>query len=271
MVQFRVRAESLSEVAGHLGSVIATFDGNLAAVESQVNGVLPNWEGDDQESFAENWKAFVAMSDAVRMSLVALQNGLISASGGYDATELGLGRSMNQGRPGVVALRKGTAANSAIVATGEERAEDMAEFFGRDYAGDREKEQFGAGAVRGRDGRYYGGGQEDTDDDGDSDAIGTGPFLSSESVEELDGEDSDRDQGFEGRDEGLIEQRKEADVDQGEEITDVATPDAPVRSAEIHATPPDASVHLGTLDGDVHLLEAQAVGVDAAPHDGERD
>lgn len=154
MVQFRVRAESLTEVAGHLGSVIATFDGNLAAVESQVNGVLPNWEGDDQESFAENWKAFVAMSDAVRMSLVALQNGLISASGGYDATEMGVGRSMNQGRPGVVALRKGTAANSAIVATGEERAEDMAEFFGRDYAGDREKEQFGAGAVRGRDGRY---------------------------------------------------------------------------------------------------------------------
>jgi uncharacterized protein YukE len=216
MVQFRVRAESLTEVAGHLGSVIATFDGNLAAVESQVNGVLPNWKGDDQESFQENWKAFVAMSDAVRMSLVALQNGLISASSGYDTTEMGVRRSLAQGRHGVVAVRRSTGAQGAVVAAGEERAEDMAEFFGRDYAGDREKERFGAGAVRARNGRWVGGGSEDTDGDGDSDAIGTGPYLSSGSVEELYG-DAEDEQGREGRDADPSERRDGGDEGRGPE------------------------------------------------------
>lgn len=187
MVQFSVRAESLMEVAGHLGSVIATFDGNVAAVEAQVSGVLPNWKGDDQESFQENWKAFVSMSDAVRMSLVALQSGLMSASAGYDSTEMGVRRTLNQARPGTLAIRKATAAYGKVIAVGEARAEDMAEYFGRDYAGDREKERFGAGAVRGRDGRWTGGGNEDTDGDGDADGIGTGPYLSQASVDELNG------------------------------------------------------------------------------------
>ncbi|MBF0817014.1 WXG100 family type VII secretion target [Microbacterium paludicola] len=218
MVQFRVRAESLSEVAGHLGSVIATFDGNLAAVESQVSGVLPTWKGDDQESFQENWKTFVAMADAVRMSLVALQGGLLAASGSYDATEAGVGRTMNQARPGTVAIRKYNAAYEKIIAAGEQRAEDMAEFFGRDYAGDREKEQFGGGAVRGRNGRWTGGGSEDTDGDGDSDGIGTGPYLSQASVDELngvpgaDGGEPDGDKG-DGKDDGDRDGRDRDDRD----------------------------------------------------------
>ncbi|WP_345751895.1 WXG100 family type VII secretion target [Microbacterium rhizophilus] len=187
MVQFRVRAESLTEVAAHLGSVIATFDGNLAAVESQVNGVLPTWKGDDQESFAEHWKAFTAMADAVRMSLTALQGGLMAASAGYDTTEAGVSRGFATARPTVSAVRRYSAAHGRAVGAGEARAEDMAEFFGRDYAGDREREQFGGGAVRAGAGRYSGGGTEDTDGDGDSDGIGAGPFLLQDSVDELNG------------------------------------------------------------------------------------
>ena len=187
MVQFRVRAESLMEVAGNLGSVIAAFDGNIAAVDSQISGVLPNWKGMDQELFQENWKAFVAMSDAVRLSLSGLQNGLMSASAGYDSTEAGVHRSMNQTRPNVVALRKGVTSYGNVVQGGEQRAEDMAEFFGRDYAGDSEDERFGGGALGRAGGRYTGGGTKDTDDDGDGDGIGRGPFLMQDSIDELNG------------------------------------------------------------------------------------
>jgi len=55
----------------------------------------------------------------------------------------------------------------------------MAEFFGGDYAGDDEVEQFGGGAVGrpGAAGSTKGPADGDTDGDGDDDSIGTGPFL----------------------------------------------------------------------------------------------
>lgn len=214
MVQFRVRAESLAEVAGLLGSVIATFDGNISSVDSQVQNALQNWKGDDAESFRQNWSRFVALSEQVRLSLTGLQNGLISAGVSYDTTESGLRQGMAQTVPSVQGLRKHAVQFEEGVARGEARAEDMAEFFGRDYAGDDEVERFGGGALGGSKGRYTGGGSGDTDGDGDDDSIGTTPFLSDESVEELHGDDSELEAGFVETEDGVV-QKPEDDVDAG--------------------------------------------------------
>lgn len=203
MVQFFVRTESLIEVAGQLGSAIALFDGNMAAVESQVNGAHPSWRGDDEESFFQNWKTFTGLADAVRLSLSGLQLGLMAAASGYDTTELGIRKGMNAARPNILAIRKYAKAYSKVIRYGESRAEDMAEFFGRDYAGDKEKERFGGGAVRGAGGRYTGGGNKDTDHDGDKDGISSGPFLSQASVDELNGVE-----GADGGEKGPLTQKE---------------------------------------------------------------
>lgn len=215
MVHFFVRTESLVEVAGQLGSAIAVFDGNMSAVESQVSGAHSSWRGDDEESFYENWRTFTGLAASVRFALTALQMGLMAAASGYDSTELGIRKGMNVARPNVLAIRKYAKAYSKVVRYGEARAEDMAEFFGRDYAGDREQERFGGGAVRGAGGRYSGGGNKDTDGDGDGDGISSGPFLSQASVDELNGVE-----GADGGEKGPLTQKEPevlmADADNGD-------------------------------------------------------
>jgi len=205
MVQFRVRAESLTEVAALLGNVVATFDGNVSAVNSQVQNTLNGWKGDDAESFRANWQTFMSLSESVRLALTGLQGGLVSAAAGYDTTEGGVRRSMTGNIAGVSAIRKNAVQFEAGVARGEARAEDMAEFFGRDYAGDDEVERFG-GAVTARGAAGKNGSVRDTDGDGDDDSIGKGPFLSAASIDALYGEEA-ADAGFAENDEGILEQR----------------------------------------------------------------
>ncbi|WP_221584808.1 WXG100 family type VII secretion target [Microbacterium sp. G2-8] len=259
MVQFRVRATSLNEVAGLLGNVLATFDGNVAAVDSTVRSTLSTWKGDDATELEANWQSFVTLSETVRMSLTNLQTGLIGASQGYTTTEGGVRQSMAQTTPSVQALRKHAVKFEEGVATGEARAEDMAEFFGRDYAGDGETEKFGGGAVRGPGGRYTGGGAGDTDGDGDDDSIGTGPFLSNESIEELGDATESEEAGFVHDDEGRIEQSPdaeggappEAEAPEAEDgpQTDADAPQAEVpgdgESPQVEADVPEAEVSDG--------------------------
>ncbi|QAY73145.1 hypothetical protein ET445_07075 [Agromyces protaetiae] len=188
MVAFRVRADALSEVAALLGTVLSTFDANLSTVDAQVKRTVDvTWKGDDAESFAEGWATFVTTAGFVRQSLAALQSGLMAADGSYTQNESGVQRSFD-GRVGAVsAVRANSGKLGTRVERGEERAEDMAEFFGRDYAGDDEVEQFGGGALGARKGtgRATGGGAGDSDGDGDDDSIGEGVFRLGEDGEPM--------------------------------------------------------------------------------------
>jgi uncharacterized protein YukE len=179
MVFFKVRAESLSEVAALIGNVIVTFDANLASADSVVSRMAgTTWVGDDAEKFSEDWASFVTMASQVRLALTGLQQGLIAADGSYTRTETGIGTGFRQRQQGLVSVRSASGNLSTRVAKGEDKAEDMAEFFGRDYAGDDEVEQFGGGALgpRKTSGQATGGGSGDTDGDGDDDSIGKGVF-----------------------------------------------------------------------------------------------
>jgi WXG100 family type VII secretion target len=179
MVYFKVRADSLSDVAGRIGTVIATFDANLAGVSSTVTSMAQTtWRGLDADKFAEEWANFETQAALVRQALATLQMKLISADGSYTRTEGGVKSSFNGAAPTVAAVKKASSPLSTRVASGEEKAEDMAEFFGRDYAGDDEVEQFGGGMVgrRGGGGQATGGGPGDSDGDGDDDQIGNGVF-----------------------------------------------------------------------------------------------
>ncbi len=178
MVYFKVRADSLSEVATLIGNVVATFDSNLASADQVVTRMAgTTWIGEDAEKFGENWDTFMALAGQVRLALTGLQAGLISADGSYTRTEAGVGGSFRGGRQGLVSMKNATGGLGKRIASGEEKAEDMAEFFGRDYAGDDEVERFGGGALGARKtGQASGGGSGDTDGDGDDDSIGTGVF-----------------------------------------------------------------------------------------------
>jgi hypothetical protein len=179
MVAFKVRAAALSEVAALLGTVISTFDTNLSTVDAAVKRTVDvSWKGEDADSFNEGWTTFMTTAGFVRQSLAALQMGLISADGSYTQNETGVQRSFTGRAHSVAAIRSSSGSLGARVARGEERAEDMAEFFGRDYAGDDEVEQFGGMVSRASAGATTKGPADgDTDGDGDDDSIGTGPFL----------------------------------------------------------------------------------------------
>lgn len=290
MVQFRVRAESLAEVAGLLGSVIATFDGHVSGSDAQVQNALQNWKGADADSFQQNWTRFVALSEQVRLALTGLQGGLVAAGAGYDTTEAGLRKAMTQTIPTMQGLRKHAVQFEEGVARGEARAEDMAEFFGRDYAGDDEVERFGGGAVTGSKGRYSGGGAGDTDGDGDDDGIGTTPFLSDESVEELTGDDASGD-GFIETEDGIVQAPDDvtdgaapadgaaadgaAPADGGSaESADGTAPDAHatvVESLPAEAPPaPDSSIHEARIEATPAAFEPQPLGEAAYAADDMR-
>jgi len=178
MVYFKVRSDSLSEVAALIGNVVMTFDSNLASADQVVARMAgTTWVGEDAEKFGENWDTFMTFAGQVRLALTALQQGLIAADGTYTQTESGVGGSFRGRQQGLVAMRNAAGGLGKRVASGEEKAEDMAEFFGRDYAGDDEVERFGGGMLGARrSGQATGGGPGDSDGDGDDDSIGTGVF-----------------------------------------------------------------------------------------------
>lgn len=180
MVSFKVRAAALSEVAALLGTVLSTFDTNLSTVDAQVKGTVDvTWRGEDADSFNEGWATFMSTAGFVRQSLAALQAGLIAADGSYTTNESSTQRSFTGRAPSVGAIRANSGQLGSKVQRGEDRAEDMAEFYGRDYAGDDEAERFGG--VIGRPGAAQqtkgGPADNDSDGDGDDDSIGEGPFL----------------------------------------------------------------------------------------------
>jgi len=206
MVYFKVRADSLSEVAALIGNVVATFDSNLASADGVVTRMAgTSWVGEDAEKFGENWDTFMTLAGQVRLALTGLQHGLIAADNSYTRTESGVGGSFRGQRQGLVAVKNATGGLGKRVASGEEKAEDMAEFFGRDYAGDDEVEQFGGGMLGPRKGgQVTGGGSGDTDGDGDDDSIGTGvfrlgpdgePFVAAEPVASFEAESGDSGDG----------------------------------------------------------------------------
>ncbi|WP_394552988.1 WXG100 family type VII secretion target [Agromyces sp. MMS24-JH15] len=181
MVSFKVRADRLSEVASLIGTAVATFDSHLAEVDRAVGRTVnATWVGEDADKFDENWATFQQIAGQVRLALTQLQHGLVAADTTYTSTEAGIGKGFAQGSQGFVSVRSNVGGLGKRVAGGEERAEDMAEFFGRDYAGDAEVEHFGGGAlgVRAGTGQATGGGSKDSDHDGDDDQIGVGPYLS---------------------------------------------------------------------------------------------
>jgi WXG100 family type VII secretion target len=93
MVQYRVRTESLGEVANLLQSVVSTFDAHVSETDSVVRSVVDSsWEGEDATLFDTNWQEFQAGAAALRAVLSSLAGRLQAAEGGYGSTETGLSR-----------------------------------------------------------------------------------------------------------------------------------------------------------------------------------
>ena len=91
MVSFRVRAESLGEVASHLQTVIAVFDAAAAQANTSVNGVVnASWQGEDADYFAEQWVSWNATALTVRTALTSLASQLVAAEASYTTNESGL-------------------------------------------------------------------------------------------------------------------------------------------------------------------------------------
>lgn len=168
MVSFRVRASSLSEVGTLLGAVVTTFDAHLSVVDSRVKAsVGAAWEGADADNFAEGWATFLATAAHVRQSLVALQGGLYAADGSYTQNETNVQRTFS-GRTNAIQAVKATASGMGQkVATGDERADAIAEHFGRTEDGGPVQAAFVGGATA-----RPGSGQQSSGPADDDDASG---------------------------------------------------------------------------------------------------
>lgn len=123
MTTFRVRASSLGEVSAQLQSVIAVFDGHVAAVSATVNSVSGvSWQGEDQEAFAERFAQWQQTADLVRMSLSTLSMQLVAAEGAYTQNESGLQGRFAQRRQENTPMVETVADVDEAVDTGLERA-----------------------------------------------------------------------------------------------------------------------------------------------------
>jgi len=109
MVQYRVRTESLGEVANLLQSVVSTFDAHVAETNSVVRSVVDSsWEGEDATLFDTNWQEFQASATALRSVLASLATRLQAAEGGYGTTETGLSGGFSESA-GAMAVRPAAA------------------------------------------------------------------------------------------------------------------------------------------------------------------
>ncbi|WP_308797162.1 WXG100 family type VII secretion target [Agromyces silvae] len=186
MVSFRVRAAALSEVSALLGTVLSTFDTNLSTVDAQVKGTVDvTWRGEDAESFAEGWATFMSTAGFVRQSLASLQAGLIAADGSYTTNESSTQRSFTGRVQSVAAIKATSGSLGAKVDRGEERADDIAEFFGRDEAGGGSAAFLGGALGRPSAGQQSKGPADG--DDADAEAEGA---EGADSTEASDGSDS---------------------------------------------------------------------------------
>ena len=95
MVEFKVRADSLEDVAKLLQMVIASFDLHMSHVENRVHQVAgTSWRGDDAETFLEGWRVFEGASVDVRAALEGLAGSLRAAASTYNLTEAGIDASV---------------------------------------------------------------------------------------------------------------------------------------------------------------------------------
>lgn len=129
MVSFRVRAQSLGEVAAQLQGVIGVFDANVEQAASVVDSVVnSSWVGEDADKFAEYWEHWNAAAIIVRTSLTTLAVQLSTAEGSYTATESGLSGGFAGRRQSEGAAVAGSASVASRVSGGRERAlEDRVE------------------------------------------------------------------------------------------------------------------------------------------------
>ncbi|WP_186317578.1 WXG100 family type VII secretion target [Curtobacterium sp. 9128] len=92
MVQYRVRPESLGEVAQMLRSVVATFDGHISETDAAVRNVVDTaWKGEDATAFHTTWGEFQAGATLLRGVLESLAVRLVSAETAYHGNETALG------------------------------------------------------------------------------------------------------------------------------------------------------------------------------------
>lgn len=91
MTAFRVRAESLGEVAALLDQVLSTFEQHVAAVQTTVTAVTAaSWIGDDSTDFQEKWEKFTTQATGLGAVLSGLSAQLKGGEGTYNVTEAGL-------------------------------------------------------------------------------------------------------------------------------------------------------------------------------------
>ena len=128
MVQFRVRAQSLGEVAAQLQGVIAVLDSHVAQAASVVSGVVDaSWVGEDADKFAEQWEVWNASALTLRASLTTLAVQLGSAEASYTSNESGLQSGFSGRRQVNQGVVSGVAGVSTNVAGGRRYAAEVKE------------------------------------------------------------------------------------------------------------------------------------------------
>ncbi|WP_144711520.1 WXG100 family type VII secretion target [Curtobacterium pusillum] len=99
MVQYRVRPESLGEVAQMLRTVITTFDGHLSETDAAVRTVVDTaWKGEDATAFETTWTDFQADAVLLRGVLESLAVRLVAAESAYHGNETALGAAFSDTR-----------------------------------------------------------------------------------------------------------------------------------------------------------------------------
>lgn len=91
MAQYRVRTETLGQVAQTLQSVVTTFESQVGSTNSHVQSVVDVlWKGEDAATFQKSWTDFQAGSAALAATLRDLAERLRQAGVSYELNETGL-------------------------------------------------------------------------------------------------------------------------------------------------------------------------------------
>jgi WXG100 family type VII secretion target len=91
MAQYRVRTETLGQVAQTLQSVVTTFESQVGSTNSHVQSVVDVlWKGEDAATFQKSWTDFQAGSAALAATLRDLAERLRQAGVSYEFNETGL-------------------------------------------------------------------------------------------------------------------------------------------------------------------------------------
>ncbi|MFJ3379120.1 WXG100 family type VII secretion target [Curtobacterium sp. NPDC090217] len=106
MAQYRVRTETLGQVAQTLQSVVTTFESQVGSTNSHVQSVVDViWKGEDAATFQRSWTDFQAGSAALAATLRDLAERLRQAGASYELNETGLSGNFLENKH-VVPVRK---------------------------------------------------------------------------------------------------------------------------------------------------------------------